>query len=185
MTTLLIDFDGVINVESNPKAYKRAYRNDGGNPNMYTDVWSIGVDYKGQRQRVVYCKDLLSALHTLCLKHSSQWVWLTTWESESFNIDRRLLTRSNSYIKWDYADFDARNANKYAEFLKLVHTGETVVWIDDEATTLYNPNDLPPGAKVLVIKPNSVTGLTKSEVAAVDAFLTKNSATFEHKHDTV
>lgn len=171
MTTLLLDFDGVLNFELSLKAYKRVLRDNGGNPNLYGDPWGLSILYRGLKQKVNFSTELVRALNTLRVRSSLNWVWLTTWESDTYEIDKRLRTCSDSYIKWDYRELETRNAKKYVEFLKIANSGEKVVWVDDEATVLYNPSDVPDASNVLVVKPSSDTGLTRVDMQRITDFL--------------
>jgi hypothetical protein len=169
MTTLFLDFDGVVNFESsrtafqkNPDAFGYLRRN-----HVYSYMGEFGINYSDE---------LVKKLNNLHSEFGFIWLWLSTWVDESVSLlDPKIGSKSDGFVDWN-PHFGITNANLTAErarrkyaAVKENYDGKPFIWIDDEATVEFTASDFT--VPTLVIAPDAKYGLVKSDLVAIHEFL--------------
>lgn len=166
---LFFDFDGVVNFDASRTAYRK-------NPDAFG--WIRRADYSSRHGwfPVNYSAELVGKLNSLKADYDFTWLWLTTWVDEAMSIvNGHLGAHGDGYIDWDpYTGVkddnvsSVRNARKY-DAVKANYDGKPFIWVDDEATVLYNPDDF--DVPSLAVKPDPKYGVTRTDLDAMKAFL--------------
>lgn len=169
---LFLDFDGVVNFDASRSAYNR-------NPDCLGYLRRSTLPADGNRYNVNYSAELVRKLNGLKADYGFTWLWLTTWVHHSMTaINPFLDMHGDDYVRWDPDTgvtrlnvSEVRNARKY-DALKANYDGEPFIWVDDEATVLFNKDDF--DVPHLVLTPNSLYGLTKGDLTLMNDFLAKH-----------
>lgn len=174
---LYLDFDGVVNFFASRSKYSKH-----ADTPHYMARGSVYAD--NNWYSLNWSKELVRKLNSCKDDTGFHWVWHTTWLNHTSKVDDMLGTRSDRFLAWDahsklpYNNDVAnllRDRRKY-DALKtdFASHGNPFVWADDTATKLFNKDDFG-DTPHLVLTPDPLYGLLKSDLLALDSFMRKFS----------
>lgn len=162
---VLLDVDGVLNqARSRSAAEKRAKREPetvyGAPRRRY--IWTAQGQFP-----VIWSPSLVEELRRIARETDSQWWWCTTWDTETVYLEREL------HIAWFEGVMpvpDPREQRHWKEKAARdwLEKGYEVAWVDDVYARDLTTKD---GQRMLAIKPDEHYGLTRQQVAELEAFL--------------
>lgn len=172
---LFLDFDDVVNIEGwlKPKyRHRRAPLED-----RLGETRSASVPNGGFSYRICWFEGVVDYFRLL-QEQGVNVRWLSTWEAETSKLAAPLGWHAG-YIPWDtyirkaisVKDIEnGRNARKLAAVKEVTEQeGLPFVWVDDTATTLWNPADFEVPSLGLVIR--RITGFDRLDAERIDSFL--------------
>jgi len=174
---LLLDFDGVLNFFSSSSGYKKAKDTAG-----YVKQTTLIVN--GEAVPVSWPAESVKRLNDLKRTTGYEWKWLSTWRSWTTLIDDELGTRSDGFVSWKEADgknypgYNVRESYgaKLAHVLRINDEDKRpFVWVDDEATDFFSPDQLSYDVPHLIIKPDEKTGMTRTHLTQIEKFMREHS----------
>lgn len=168
------DFDGVFNIELSLNKVNKARKLD---PNLFGFWLKRTAMVSGVVYSVPFSAELVAKMHGLSVKTGTTWLWLSTWVGHTSNVDNALnKLPEHDAVPWNPAwhvkdENERTRLNGIAKYeaLKKHHDGVTpFVWVDDEATVNFNPDDFT--CPYLVLTPNADYGITRSEYEQIKNF---------------
>lgn len=174
MVVWYLDFDGVFNIELSLNKVNKARKLDS---NLFGFWLKRTAFYAGVVYSVPFSAELVAKMHSLSVKTGTTWLWLTTWVGYTSDVDNALnKLPAHDAVPWtptrnvkDDVERSRLNGLEKYRVLKEHHDGVTpFVWVDDEATVNYNPDDFT--CPHLVIATNADYGITRSDYEKIKAF---------------
>jgi len=174
---LFLDFDGVVNFFSSRSAYSK--NRDTLGYMRRTSLLSGGSLYDVQ-----YSAELVKKLNDTHQELGFTWLWLTTWHKDAVAVvDKALGTQSDGFVDWSphagvrfgqsEAQTVAVRASNKLSVLKANYGDEPFIWVDDDATDNFNPDDFP--VPHLVVKPDERYGITRTDWDKMAEFMRAHS----------
>ncbi|WP_062312761.1 HAD domain-containing protein [Demequina rhizosphaerae] len=170
---LLLDFDGVLNIDASRGAYKK-------NPAVPRHWQQKLLHADGMAYRVRYSWEVVRRLNHMRVAYGFEWLWLTTWrEHGPQTIRPALRTLDDGHIAWNASDGqghrgyerDPNGAAKTAH-VEWINGDEArpFVWIDDEAVRWFDPSRLRTPVEHLAVQTDPMWGLTNDDLDRVEEF---------------
>lgn len=175
------DFDGVFNFDASRNQINK-YRdklNLPGHLKRADVVTVLGPGYPKMWLTLNWSDETIRTLTSLKDTVPYYWVWLTSWVEDTHTLDTTLNVTSDATLLWDPnppagADLvDYRNNAKHDALLMFHKTHPTTpfAWVDDTATTLWDPANLTHPTPHLVLTPDSKYGVTRTHLDQLTSFL--------------
>ncbi len=175
MSKLLLatDFDGVFNFDASRSQYSK-------NPDALSRICK-GVSYcRGIGYKIDWSAEAIYRLNNLKTKFDFEWLWLSTWESCTDQLSDVLQAQSDGYISWDVSqaktdeEYYKQNFSSKYSMVKKLAKDRPLVWLEDEATVLYRPEDF--NYDNLIITPDSQWGLNKNHMSSIEQYISNNAS---------
>lgn len=170
---LLLDFDGVLNFEATRSAYQHNPAVPGHWRQRYVHVEGVGY-------RVRWSWEAVRRLGLICQVYGVEWWWLSTWRDHGLSqINPNLKTTASAAVDWAQSDGqgfpgfreDPNGAAKLAAVERINdEEGRPFIWVDDEATRWFDPDRLRTNVPHLVLKTDSLWGLTSHDLDSIEEF---------------
>lgn len=184
---VLLDFDGVVN--QFPEDKVRCRQNSTGwmrpgDPRiaLYSPGnWfipdrreTVNAGRHG-RMRILWSSELVSRLAAL----DADVVWLSTWQPYTRLLDVNLEVPWTTERWYDPVTREGRHTGKRRTVIDRLRQGRPLVWVDDEETTYEAGlalNASEPVAPVLAVGPDARIGISRSQMASIERFVTSPPA---------
>lgn len=196
---LVLDFDGVFNVDVFNATFKKEFYNPTNRENhpnpLYRKFDENGVLLRGKHKepksyRFVWSNDLVNDFNTLISRKDVQVLWLTTWHKHMDDVSVRLgfdYGRDPVYLPWgpdggNYIDYD--HSEKLPAFLDFFANFDNdsnvgIVWADDDVLSVNRSSRTKVDSKtsslnnLLLVGPTPLYGVSRSEFNDVKNFSKK------------
>ena len=184
---VLLDFDGVVN--QFPEDKVRCRQNSTGwmrpgDPRIA--LYSPGNWFipdrretvtagRHGRMRILWSSELVSRLAAL----DADVVWLSTWQPYTRLLDVNLEVPWTTERWYDPVTHEGRHTGKRRTVIDRLRQGRPLVWVDDEETTYEAGlalNASEPVAPVLAVGPDARIGISRSQMASIERFVTSPPA---------
>lgn len=143
---LLTDVDGVLNFFASRNAYRK--NSDGLGYLRRGTMWTVDDNYNSSSP-FNWSGELVNKLNALHDDYRMNWLYHSTWWNDAGRLNYTLDAHADGALPWDHLTgvnfdnhVDLRGARKYDALKKFVaRTNRPFVWLDDDATVKFNPDD--------------------------------------------
>ena len=191
-TTILIDFDGVLNAFPDDKAMRRGgfsdtvykWRDDNPRRKLYAPDHAFKparraiIRFGQVRVRIRWSGELVSNLIDL----DADWRWLSTWQpfiesdvNPALGLNGNPKVTNAQWYRYDqFGSTPIHGKEDYVDKWIVEHPGDPVIWIDDEDADSRAwdrikqrfGGDYP----ILVVNPNSEIGISRPQLKLMKKF---------------